>query len=131
MDKLDEQILAALENASLQPEPDDELAGLTQDFLETFQGTYRHVMMITWLKMGIVYVLMLGSAYQFFQQDAVMPMIAWASATIIFTVAATCIMLFLWIKINHNTTTREIKKLELQIALMVREIRATAATQEN
>jgi Family of unknown function (DUF6768) len=122
MNNLDQQIQEALHVASDLPESVEETT-LTQDILDTFHGKHRGLMIISWIKMAVIAFLMCFSIYQFFQQDSIMAMIAYATATLIFTVSAVAIMLFLWIKMNHNTTTREIKRLELQVALLLHELR--------
>jgi phosphotransferase system glucose/maltose/N-acetylglucosamine-specific IIC component len=80
-------------------------------------------MIITGIKMAVVGVLMLLCIFQFFQQETMMAMIAYATATVVFTVSYGCIFLFLWSQMNHNTTEREIKRLELQVALLIRELK--------
>ena len=122
MNSLDKQIQEALRVASELPEIADEPT-LTQDILDTFHGRHRVLMILTWIKMVVVAVLMYVCIYQFFQQESMMAMIAYATATIIFVVSAACIMLFLWIRMNHNMTTREIKRLEVQVALLIGELK--------
>lgn len=122
MNDLDQRIQEALYAASELPEFIEETT-LTQDILDTFQGKHRGLMILSWIKMAVIGALSYFCIYQFFQQESMMAMIAYATATIIFMAGAAVIMLFLWIKMNHNTTTREIKRLELQVALLVRELR--------
>ena len=121
MNSLDQQIQDALRVASDLPELAEEPT-LTQEFLDVFQGKNRVIIFFTWVKMAAAGILMYVCIYQFFQQESMMAMIAYATATIIFGLVAASIMLFLWVKVNHNKTTREIKRLELQVALLVREL---------
>jgi uncharacterized membrane protein YciS (DUF1049 family) len=121
MNSLDQQIQNALRVASELPEIAEEPT-LTQEILDVFQGKNHVVMILTGVKMAAAGILMYVCIYQFFQQESMMAMIAYATATIIFGLVAACIMLFLWVKVNHNTTTREIKRLELQVALLIREL---------
>lgn len=124
MNQLDQRIREALQAASEIPESADETT-LAQDILDTFHGKHRGLMIISWIKMIVVAVLVYFCIFQFFQQESIMAMMAYATATVVFTVSAGCILLFLWIRVNHNTTARDIKQLELQIALLIREIKST------
>lgn len=72
--------------------------------------------------MAAVGVLALFCVVQFFQQETMMAMIAYASAAIICVVSAGSILLFLWVQMNHNTTVREIKRLELQVAILLKQL---------
>jgi phosphotransferase system glucose/maltose/N-acetylglucosamine-specific IIC component len=122
MNQLDKRIQEALQAASELPESIDETT-LLQDILDTFQGKHRGLMIITGIKMAVVGVLMLLCIFLFFQQETMMAMMAYATATVVFTVSYGCIFLFLWSQMNHNTTEREIKRLELQVALLIRELK--------
>ena len=122
MNQLDKRIQEALQAASELPESIDETT-LLQDILDTFQGKHRGLMIITGIKMAVVAVLMLFCIFQFFQQETMMAMMAYATATVVFVVSYACIFLFLWNQMNHNTTAREIKRLELQVALLIRELK--------
>jgi phosphotransferase system glucose/maltose/N-acetylglucosamine-specific IIC component len=122
MNQLDKRIQEALQIASELPEPVDETT-LLQDILDTFQGKHRGLMILTGIKMAVVGVLMLLCIFQFFQQESMMAMMAYATATVVCAVSYGCIFLLLWSQMNHNTTEREIKRLELQVALLIRELK--------
>jgi Flp pilus assembly protein TadB len=122
MNQLDIRIQEALQAASELPESIDETT-LLQDILDTFQGKHRGLMIITGIKMAVVAFLMLFCIVQFFQQETMMAMMAYATATVVFVVSYACIFLFLWNQMNHNTTAREMKRLELQVALLIRELK--------
>ena len=122
MNQLDKRIQEALQAASELPESIDETT-LLQDILDTFQGKHRGLMIVTGIKMAVMVVLMLFCIFQFFQQETMMAMMAYATAAVFCVVAYACIFLFLWNEMNHNTTAREIKRLELQVALLIRELK--------
>ncbi len=119
-DMLDKRIMAALESATdlpENPEPD-----LTEEIIETFSG--RHSFLMKWaaFKAVAAALMICFCIYQFFQQDSNMAMIAYASATILCAVAYAAVFLVFWIQMNHNRTVREIKRVELQLALLFSEI---------
>jgi hypothetical protein len=126
MNSLDQQIQDALRVASELPEFIEEQT-LSQEILDVFRGKDRVIMILSWVKMAAAGVLMYVCIYQFFQQESMMAMIAYATATVIFGLVAASVLLFLWVKVNHNTTTREIKRLELQVALLIRELHQNKA----
>ena len=121
MNELDNRIQAALEAATDLPGPIPEPT-FAEEILETFRGKHSWLMITSWIKMGAVGLLAWFCVYQFFHQDTMMAMIAYSSLAIICTVSATCILLFLWVQMNHNTTVREIKRLELQIVLLLKRL---------
>ena len=122
MNELDSRIQAALEAATELQDPILEPT-LTEEFLESFQGTHGWLIMGGWLKTLAVLALMVFCVYQFFQQETVMGMLAYASLTVVCIVVHGAIMLFVWIQMNHNTTVREIKRLELQVAMLLKQLK--------
>ena len=121
MNELDNRIQAALEAATdlSGPIPEPTFA---EEILETFHGKHSWLMIWSWIEMGGAGLLLCFCVYQFFHQETMMAMIAYASAAIICAVSAGCILLFLWIQMNHNITVREVKRLELQIAMLLKHL---------
>ena len=119
MNELDSRIQAALEAATDLSGPIPEPT-FTDEILETFQGRHRWLMILSLVKTGLVGLLLCFCVYQFFQQETMMAMIAYASMMVICIVGYTCLMLLLWIQMNHNTIAREIKWLELQLLMLVK-----------
>ena len=122
MDNLDQKILAALKAAT--ELPDNSLQpNIAEEIIAVFNG--RHSWLMKWgaVKMAIAAVLMLFCMWQFFHQDSTMAMIAYASGAVICGISYGIIFIFIWVQMNHNTTVREIKRLELQIALLARDLK--------
>lgn len=94
---------------------------LTEELLETITG--RHEFLMKWIVIKAVAAvgLMLFCIWQFFQQDSPMAMLAYATAILLCAIGYAAVVTFFWIRLNHNTTIREIKRLELQMALMARQ----------
>ena len=130
MNELDERIQAALQAATELPDSPPE-PNITDEILDTFRG--RHSWLMVWggIKMSFASVLMVVCAYLFFQQDTMMAMLAYATLVTVCAVICCCIMLFLWVQLNHNTTVREIKRLELQIALLLRQLGKPSSEKES
>lgn len=125
MTTLDNKIQAALASASDLPD-DITQPNLTSDLMDTLQG--RHSWLMKWgiVKMVVAVIVMVICAYQFFMQESTMAMIAYASATLLCAIAYAAIFLFIWVQMNHNTTVGEIKRVELQLALLAKAIKDNA-----
>ncbi len=121
MNDLDAKIRQALQAATDLPDGVVEPT-LTEELLSTFKGRHRLLNISSAFKMIIAGLIFYCCIYLFFQQDTVMAMIAYATAVLICFGVASTTMLWLWVQMNHNTTTREIKKLELQLALLTHEL---------
>ncbi len=121
MKNLDKKIESALNDATRSIGITDEPTVL-EDIVGTFQGQYKGLMVIAGVKMAAAAVLTVFSIYQFFQQESQMAMIAYASLAIVCTLTYCVIYLTFWISLNKHTTDREVKRLELQIALLIHKL---------
>jgi hypothetical protein len=126
MTTLDSKIQAALASASDLPDDITE-PNLVSDLIDTLHG--RHSWLMKWglVKMAFAIILMCICAYQFFMQETTMAMIAYASATIICVIAYATVFLFIWVQMNHNTTVSEIKRVELELALLAKALKDSAS----
>ena len=84
--------------------------------VESFRG--RHL----WIKLGMFFnilvfaVLAVLTAIQFFHADTMRGMIGWATGFVCCVLGTMMMKLWWWAQIDKNSLTREIKRLELQIA---------------
>ena len=101
-------------------------SSIYEDIMNTFTGQYRNIMILTGLKWLAAMVLWLFCIYQSFQQDEIMAMIAYASGAIMCSVVLAAIAVFFWQEVNKNISNREIKRLELQIALLIKHIKSNS-----
>jgi hypothetical protein len=126
MTDIDEKIREALrrEDAELlehyQAEPP-----VHELLIQTFRG--RHVWMnvlaavFTFLFLG----LSLFALYRFFQAERTQALIAWASGFLWSSLAVAMLKMWFWMEIQRNSVVREIKRLELQVANLSRQLDAT------
>jgi len=117
MNELDKRIQEALrkEDADLLKGFGDEPSILEQ-VMETFRGRHRWLAFlgVFW---GIVFmVLCVLSAIKFFQASETRDMLLWAAACVVCMSAVSMMKVWYWMELNKNAVTREIKRLELQIA---------------
>lgn len=121
MKDLDKKIEQALKDATGSVSITDE-ATVMQDIVSTFQGQYRNILILAWIKATAFTILLFYSVYQFFYQETMMGMLAYASLAIISTITMATIYIIFYVFLNKNITTREIKRLELQIALLTNKL---------
>lgn len=126
MNELDSRIQAALQAATdLQgpvPEPT-----ITEEILGTFQGRQSWLMILGAIKTIAAGALFYFCIYQFFLQESTMAMLAYGFAAVMCVVIYGCIFLFFWIQMKHNTTARELKRVELQLALLSQQLQQKEA----
>jgi uncharacterized membrane protein YciS (DUF1049 family) len=93
--------------------------------VETFRGRFRWInaLAFTWSLaiLGLLVVL----AWWFFHTESTRAMIAYATAFVWGLVWIAMLKVWFWLEISRNSLTREIKRLELQLAHLSRRIAAT------
>ena len=117
MNELDRKIREALrkEDAELLEEFGDE-PSMFELARETFRGRYRRFVYlgVFW---GLVFmILAVVSAVRFFHAQETRDMLMWATACVVCLSAVSMMKVWFWMEMNKNALTREIKRLELQIA---------------
>lgn len=124
MSDLDDKIRDALRR---------EDAGILDDFgsdpsvfemmADTFRGRNRRIMALTAFWILLFLVLGVLSAVQFFSAQATRDMLMWALAVIFCVSAVSMMKIMWWMDMNKNAITREVKRLELQIARLAARIK--------
>jgi Na+/proline symporter len=82
----------------------------------SFQGRARWIAVIGWIKMFCGVLLSALAIVEFFRAETVRGQIAWASAGVVCALGTAIIFVLYWLELNRNAITRELKRLELQIA---------------
>ena len=123
MNDLDKRIREALrsEDAELFDELGAE-PSIYEMIMETFRGRHRWLTLlgVFW---GIVFmVLFVYSAVQFFHAEATRDLLLWAAACIICLSAVSMMKVWYWMELNKNAITREIKRLEWQMARLAERV---------
>jgi hypothetical protein len=123
MSELDDRIRQALqdEDAELLAEFGKE-PSIFEMLMETVRGRHRWLTVfgVCW---GIIFtVLAMVSAVAFFRAEATREMLMWAAACVICVSALSMVKVWYWMELNKNAVTREIKRLELQIARLAARI---------
>ena len=124
MNELDRKIREALrqEDAEIFEDFGGEPSVLEM-LMETVRGRHRWLTLlgVFW---GIVFmVLGVLAAIQFFRAQETRDLVMWAAATIVCLSAVSMMKIWYWMELNKNALTREIKRLELQIARLAGRIK--------
>ena len=117
MTDIDEKIRDALEaeEAELFAEYEGE-QGIFEMVAGVFRGKLRWLIVVTTVAMIVMFAAGVYAGFQFFEAEGMREMIAWSMAFLFCMLGVTIMKMWFWMEINKNTITREIKRLELQIA---------------
>lgn len=124
MTDLDKKIREALREED--SELFDEFAGEASIFemlMETFRGKHRWLVFLTMFWTLVFLVLGVLSVVRFFRAEDVHDTVMWAAASAFFLSGVTMMKVWYWMELNKNAVTREIKRLELQIARLAGRIK--------
>lgn len=117
--ELDEKIKKALEISSTVFTDESSVA---QEVIDVFKGRYRWLMIYNWIRIFLCAGFMLYFIYQFFREDDIQMLIAYATAVVVCVIAGSSIILFFFQSVNQNAMKRELKRLELQLALLIKQL---------
>ena len=125
MKDIDDKIREALrkEDAELLEHYSGEVS-LHEMLIETFRGRRRWVNVLAFGGSCAIFVLLFVIAYQFFQAESTKAMIAWATGFLWGVMWIVMLKIWFYVEVNKNSITREIKRLELQLANLSRQLDA-------
>ena len=123
MNKLDKQIRDALrqEDAELF----DELTGeqtLPQMVIDSFRGRNWWLMVMVYFGTLIMFIAAIFCAVQFFTVDDLRQQLWWGAGVIFGMNAVGMLKMWTWMEMQKNAVTREVKRVELQIAKLAQRI---------
>ena len=84
--------------------------------IDSFRGKSRWLVVMTFAATLVFLALTVFSAVQFFRAASDRQMIVWAVAVAFGLLSIGMIKIWYWMELNKNALTREIKRVELQIA---------------
>lgn len=123
MSSLDDRIKEALkrEDAELFGQVAGE-ASLPELVAESFRGKYRFFVAITWLFTLVFFVAMIYCGYRVFTSEDFHHHFLWGMGFFFSAMAVAMLKMWNWMELNRLAVTREIKRVELQIALLARRL---------
>ena len=128
MNELDKKIREALraEDAELVDEFDNE-PSMFEMLFETFRGKHRWLVFLSIFWTFVFMVLAVLSVIQFFRAEETRDLLMWAAASALFLSGVSMMKVWFWMELNKNAVTREIKRLELQIARLAGRMKEKAS----
>lgn len=96
---------------------------LPEQVRDSFRGRSRWLVAVTFAATVGYMALAVVSAVRFFQAEEVQAMIAWAVAFGVSLLSIALMKIWYWMELNRNAVTREVKRLELQVARLASQLR--------
>lgn len=123
MSELDDKIREALsgQDAELFDEYSDEPSMVSMVF-EVFRGRHRWLVLWMWLVSVAMLIFGIVAVVQFFKVETTREMIAWAIGFLTCLSAVSMLKVWFWMEMQKNSITREVKRLELQIARLAQRL---------
>jgi uncharacterized membrane protein YciS (DUF1049 family) len=88
--------------------------------METFRGRFRWLNVLAFTGSIIILGLLCLLAYLFFHAESTQAMIAYATGFVWGVIWIAMLKIWFWLEMNKNSVTREVKRLELQLANLSR-----------
>jgi phosphatidylserine synthase len=124
MNELDKKIREALRKEDA--EVFEDFSGEPSVFemlMETCRGRHRWLSILGAFWTLVFFVLGIFAAFQFFDAEQTRDLLMWAAACILCMSAVSMLKVWYFMEMNKNAITREIKRLELQIARLAARIK--------
>ena len=124
MNELDKEIQEALraEDAELFKDYAEE-PSVFEMLMETCRGRHRWLNILGAFWTLVFLVLGIVAAVKFFSAEGTRDIVMWAAACIVCVSAVSMLKIWYFLEMNKNAVTREIKRLELQIARLAARIK--------
>lgn len=124
MNELNKKIKEALreEDAEIFEEFGSE-PSIFEMLMDTFRGRHRWLVFLTMFWTIVFLVLGVLSVIRFFRAEELRDLLMWAAASAFLLSGVSMMKVWFWMELNKNAITREIKRLELQIARLAGRIK--------
>jgi hypothetical protein len=96
--------------------PRTEELPITEQILETFRGRNRWIAMYVWIYTMVFAALTAYSIYRFANAADEMQTFSWGIGFVFFGLLVAMGKIWYWMELNKNSVTRELKRVELQLA---------------
>ncbi|QDU62574.1 hypothetical protein Pan216_34410 [Planctomycetes bacterium Pan216] len=122
MSHLDDKIRQALamDDTDLLQRMDEQ--SLQEKIVDSFRGRSRWLVVLTFVGTFVFTVLMFLCAAAFFQAESVRALVGWSVGFLFCSLTVSLFKIFYWMELHKNTVTRELKRLELQVARLAQRL---------
>ena len=123
MKDIDDKIREALqaEDAELLEHFQGE-APIHEMVIDLFRGRHRWLNIFMYAMAWVIFIVLIIFGRQFFLAETTQAMIAWATGVLIGVMWLVLMKLWFWLEMQKNSVNREIKRLELQLANLSRQL---------
>lgn len=123
MTNLDDKILNAIanEHASSDEDYSKEL-GLFGLIGKSFKGTHKWIVFIVFLLVFIFLILTVYCGYNFYHATELSNKLNWMAGGFLFFIGFALLRLWYFMELNRLSLKREIKRVELQVSLLVKKL---------
>ncbi len=90
--------------------------GVHEMVIDSFRGRLRWLVVLAAVWGTAFLALAVVCAVQFFRANTIRGMLAWATGCVLCIVYVMAMKVWYWMELNKNAVTREVKRLELEIA---------------
>ncbi|MBD3298274.1 MAG: hypothetical protein GF341_06440 [candidate division Zixibacteria bacterium] len=97
--------------------------------MDLFRGRQRWLALAGAFAMIVLLAVAVFTVVRFLQADTVRGMLLWSAAFLLCVVGGTGLKIWAWIEMSKNSIMREIKRIELQMAHLAREVRGAAGSE--
>lgn len=119
MNDLDEQIRAALKAEDAETlsrfESDESLVSM---MIDLYQGRRRWINASATLVTFVIFAIQIWCGFKFFGAVETRDLILWATGFLTLLLFFVMMKIWFWLELLRNSVTREVKRLELQVALL-------------
>ena len=123
MNNIDDKILEALsaEDQEVMANYGKEL-GLFGLMAESFKGKLGFMRIAVIIMILALAVLLFHSAFKFFSVEEIVSKLEWLAIGLSALIVVAYLRLWYWLELNHLSTIREVKRLELQVSLLAKKL---------
>ena len=89
---------------------------LSEQVTSLFQGRWRYVNAISMVSILLLFVLAVFCGVKFFKVNEIPQMLRWGAGLFLCWFGVAYLKLWTWLELERHAVTREIKRLELQVA---------------
>ena len=122
MTDLDDKIRQALKGSGVDPIDFEEEGTLREQVFETFRGKHRWLTILVTVEQFIFFGITIFAAVKFFHVDSTRNQIFYATVFLACFWVGIAFKMWYWMLLNRNAVTREVKRLELQLAVLARRL---------
>ncbi len=122
MNDLDARIREALsQDDNVLQEATRTEAGVWELFFSTMRGRNRFFGIMVNIWIFVFSILTVYTVYRFFHTPDIREAITWVAAAFVCVIFVSFLKLWVWMEMNKNAVLREVKRVELQVALILAE----------